>query len=450
MRYKSTAILVAVGLAAALYYLFVERPRQAALDDTARRENTLTDVAPADVEALFIERPDLSLAARRRGAAWRIEAPVADTGDDAAFSMLLRAVCGAAVERRIDAGEESLAAYGLDPPAAIVRFAGKDGRPLLEIRIGDHNVTKSHCYAALGPDRTVLLVPAGVRRYAVQPFVEYRDRRVVEAKLEEIVAVAISSPSRSMNWRLDRAARVWFAVQDGDTVPGDSTAIEAVIRELRGLRALDIPEKAAIGGDEFLVPEAGSIVFQRAGSEPLALRFGAARDSVCYVERSDDARISLVDAAVLRIFARTIDQLRNRRLLRFSANDLARITLETRERTVSVHRAGTRWTYANPGFGEIAEESALRLLETLRSLEADTIIAERVPAAGAYGFSQPFVRLVLADAAGDVIDELRVGAPAPGEELRYATSRSAPRLAALGRAAIGALETSVGGPGTPR
>jgi hypothetical protein len=448
MKFRTTLTLLALGLAAALFFFLVERPRQAKLDDEAVNEATLTGVEPGKVEAITIERSDLTITALRDGERWRITAPVEDSADDAAFNTLVRAICGAPVDRRIETNSEGLSEFGLAPPAAVVRLAGNGGGLPFELRIGGHNVTKSHCYAALGSSGTVLLVPASVRRYAVRPFSEYRNRRIMELDIEEVVGVGISSPARSMTWRFDRTKRSWFTVERGDTIPGDSTAVQAVVRELRGLRAIDIPYGGAAGTDDYLSPASGSVVLERTpGSDPLTLRFGAARDGACYVERSNDSRISLVDAAILDIFARTVNDLRYRRLLRYSDETLSRISIETPERAVTLVLAGNRWTYTNPGFGDIGEDTARKLLALVRDLRCDTVIAEKIQGEKDYGFSSPVLRLVLFDAAGGVIDELRAGRPAPGDRMRYVTSESAPYLASIAWTPLSELESLIGGPG---
>lgn len=448
MKFRTTLALLALGLAAALFFFLVERPRQAKVDDEAAGEGNLTGVEPDEVETLIIERTGLTIAARREGERWRITAPVEDSADDAALNTLVRSICDASVDRRIETNGGGLAEFGLDPPAAAVRLAGSAGRLLLELRIGGHNVTKSHCYVTLGSSATVLLVPAAVRRYAVRPLLEYRNRRIADIDIEEVIGVGISSPARSMTWRFDLPGRAWFTVERGDTIPGDSTAVVAVVRELRGLRAIDIADDGAAKKDDYLSPTSGSVVLERTpGSEPLTLRFAAARGGACYVERSNDSRISLVDAAVLAIFERSVNDLRNRRLLRYSEENLSRISLETAERAITLVRSGTRWTYTNPGFGDIGEDTARKLLAAVRDLRFATVIAEKIPGKKDYGFSQPVLRLVLLDSAGGVIDELRVGGPDSGDGMRYVSSLSAPYLASIAVTALTELETLFGGPG---
>ena len=447
MRFKTTLILLAVGVGAALYFFVVEKPREAGRDDKTASEGRLTGVLPDDVETVKIERPDVTIAARRDGERWAIVSPVEDAADDAAFNTLLRTVCDAAVERRLALGETSLAEYGLEPPSAVVHLGAKDGRALLELRVGGHNVTKSHCYAAVGSARRVILVPAGIRRYALRTLFEYRNKRILDAAVDDVRGVEIASPGESMAWRLD-GRDGWFTVENGDTITGDSTAIEAVVRELRGLRALDIPIDGAQKREEYLSPSAGSIALGLApDSRTIRIRFGDRRDDRCYVESSANERVSQVDAAVLGLFDKTVNDLRDRRLLRYDERGLAKLTLETPEKTVTILVSGTGWTYANTGFGDIDEETAARLLARIKELKFERVIGSKIPAAGDHGFAKPFFRLVLLGVGDVVIDELTVGGPAPGERLRYVTSRSAPFLAVIGTAPLSAIESHFGGRG---
>ena len=441
MRFKTTLILLAVGVAAALFFFVVEKPRKTGRDEKTAREGRLTAVLPDEVETVTIQRPDLTIAARRDGERWAIVSPVEDAADDAAFNTLLRSVCDAAVERRLALGETSLAEYGLEPPSAVVYLGAKDGRSLLELRVGEHNVTKSHCYAAVGPARSVILVSAGIRRYALRTLFEYRNKRIVNAAVEDVRGVEIASLGESMAWRLD-GRDGWFTVENGDTIPGDSAAVEAVVRELRGLRAMDIPIDGAEKREEYLSPAAGSVALGLApGSRTIRIRFGGRRDDRCYVESSAGGRVSQVDAAVLGLFDKTVNDLRDRRLLRYDDRGFAKLTLETLKNTVTILASGTGWTYANPGFGDIDEETAARLLARIKELKFERVIDGKIPPAGEHGFTKPFFRLVLLGDGDVVIDELTVGGPAPGEGLRYVTSRSAPFLAVIGTAPLSEIES---------
>ena len=445
MRFKTTLILLAVGIAAALFFLVVERPREAGRDENTSLEGRLTGVLPDDVDTMTIERPDMTIAARRHGERWAIVSPVEDAADDAALNTLLRSVCDAAVERRIDVGEGGLAEYGLEPPSAVIHLGTEDGLSLLELSLGEHNVTKSHCYATVGSGREVILVPAGIRRYALRTLFEFRERRILDAALEGVQGVEIASPRVSMAWRLDRR-KGWFTVDNGDTVPGDTAAIEAVVRELRGLRALDITIDGAEKRAEYLSPPAGSITLGLApGAGTIQIRFGGRRGDRCYAECSADGRVSLLGAAVLDLLDRTVNDLRDRRLLHYDENGLANLTLETVGKTVTILISGTGWTYSNPGFGEIDEESAAGLLTRIKELKFEKVIDDKIPAPGNHGFNQPFFRLVLLGDGGAVIDELTVGGPAPGDRLRYATSRSAPFLSVVGTEPLSEIESQFGG-----
>jgi hypothetical protein len=325
----------------------------------------------------------------------------------------------------------------------------ESGEDILDLRIGELSLTKSHCYAALPARDRVFLLPAGVRRYALRPLFEFRYKRIFDEPVSGVHRLEIASESRSMVWNTDKNGQ-WITVENGDTIAGDAASLESVVRTLRGLRAKDIPFGVPAPAGGYLATRAGTI---SVGFEPdstdVSFSFGNPLAQGCYVESSATGRIALVDTPILNVFLETIGTLRDRRFFRSGLDAVVKMTLETPRFTVTLLEADAKWTFENPQFGSLDAEAARGLFSQIQSLKFDTVLHETYRDAGAYGFERPALRLTLFGARGRSLDELVVGDSAPDGFSRYAWSRSTGALATIDAVTLSAFEKSFGVPTAP-
>jgi hypothetical protein len=449
MRPTNTLLLVALAVAVALFFFLVEQPRHARENERGETERQLTSARAEDVGAVTIARSDLTIKAVRKGEHWQLTSPVVDSADDPALNVLVLTTCHAVVERRFDVEESDLPEYGLAPPSATVRLEASDGKGLLEIRIGDLNPSESNCYAVAGNPHEVLLLPSGVRRYAVRSLFEFRNKRITDIEVSAVTRIELDSPAREMTWRLG-GAREWFSVQRGDTVPGDMKSIQNVVRELRGLRARDIPFGDTPETGRLFAEPAGTIrLWTQGDSAAVSLAFSKARGDSCYVEPTGIHRVALVDTTILAVFRRTADDFRDKRILKYPKDSLAKIVWESPAQTLTILKTGDSWNYANPGFGEIDKEAMVRLLSAMETLEFARVLEENFAETTGHGFETPFFRLTLFDRGDRVIDQITVGSPTPDGSSRYVSSRSTRVLASITSASISKVQSDFGSLGGP-
>jgi hypothetical protein len=449
MRFKTSLILLGICAAAALFFFVVERPRHEREAERAAREGRITDVSPGDVYRVTITRPDITIAVEREEDHWKLVSPVVDRADDAAVNTLLETACGARAEEEFNAGGAPLSEFGLVAPSAAVRLTAQNGEELFDLRVGEFSLTKSHCYATTRGGDKVFLLPAGVRRYALRPLFDYRYKRIFDVPVADVFRLEIAAKTQSMVWNTDKTG-TWFTVQSGDTIRGDSTSVESVIRTLRGLRAKNIPFGVPGYTGAYFGKRVGAISVRfKPDSTEITLAFSDPHGQGCYVESSESNRVALVDTTMLDVFAKTITDLRDRRLLRHGLDAVVRMTLETPRRTTTLVRSGAKWSFANPEFGDADEEAVRRLVARIDGVKFDAVLDEDMPEKNGHGFEKPALRLTLYGPQDRAIDELTIGDPASDGLSRYVWSRSAGVLALIKSAYVSRLEEDFGDPGAP-
>ncbi|MFQ5512700.1 MAG: DUF4340 domain-containing protein [Candidatus Krumholzibacteriia bacterium] len=423
MKYRSTWILLVITAAGFLYYFLVEQPRHRRRLEGIAGAARLTDIAADSVTRLVIERPDVTVEFHRSGGSWRMTRPVSDEVDLSVLNVMLQTVTNAIIETRIETSAARLSEYGLLAPGARVMLATEDDS--LRVSIGDFNMTQAACYVVRNDEEDVLLVAAGLRRYAHRTVFEYRDKKVAAFRVEDVTELALVSPSQRLDW-WKTGAGSWQALAGGDTIRGERQEIEGVLRALRAMRADSLMLSGPDGARHLFARPAGTVALGGVGENGVTFVF-AGDPETCWV--TNGRRVARVDPAILGILSRTLHDLRDRRVVHFEAASLARVTLQAGNRTTSVVRPDGEWSFPNPGMGAIDQAAVREFLGVLESLRFRDILSEEPPAPGAHGLDAPSFVLTLFDGQGEVIDRFAAGETESGRRVRFATSRSAPLLA---------------------
>lgn len=421
MRFRPTVVLfifAAIGLG---YFFLVEQPRHRRRGVAEEREQRLTMVAPDRVFGLEIAGPDAAMRFVRSDGEWRLTDPVADRADNGSVNTLIHTAANAKVDERFPADASRLSEFGLGTGATTIRFSDSLQANLLSLSIGDFSLTKAHCYAREEGSEEVLVVPAGLRRYALRGLFEYRDKRVADFEVDDVTDLDIASDGHRMSWHKS-SDRGWMTQQAGDTIRGDSGALDAILHELRALRTKEILSDDAEHRTRHFSDPAGSLVI-RAGDSTTAFTFSRRDGDRCYVRVEGRSRIDGIEASALDVFGRSLEDLRDRHLLRFDPKSLAKVAIETEKTDVSIVRLGEEWSFANPTLGDIDQAEVTQFVSILQDMKFREIVKQLLHDGRARELDTPVFRLVLEDSVGRILDELQSG-PIQSGRLCFATSRS--------------------------
>ncbi len=450
MRFKPTLALLAIAVLAAAYFFLVEQPRHKRSVERMKSAVRLAEFFPDAVDRIEISRQDVEIRFDRHKKHWRMVTPVVDRADDSSVNTLLYSIAQATIERRIETAPAELDQFGLDPPAADITITGKlDGETVrVRVLVGNFSLTKSHCYMRVEGADDVSLAPAGIRRYAMRSLFEFRNKRITEVPVDQLRRILVASRGRAIDWHKSDS-QGWITVQHGDSIRGDSSAVESIAKRLRGLRAKNILTKSRPTVNELFTAGPGSVsMWTDDGASPFVIEFGNRKNGRCYISNSADERVAIVDTTALRVFRWTVEKLRNKRLLEFDTSRAAKLTLVTATRSATIIKSDSEWTFANPEFGRVDQTRAGRILKTLLALEFEEVVEEHVVDRDAYGLSRPSFELTVYDHDDVPIDRMSVGHKLTGSPYLYVTSLSTGVLARIDGALIDRLANDFHGLGT--
>lgn len=202
-----------------------------------------------------------------------------------------------------------------------------------------------------------------------------------EITADQITELSLAFPSAETVSAL-RTAEGWRMTEPVD-FPGREGAFDAMAMSLAAMPSeghIEVPTEFSVYG---LGNNARTVHFAAGGiHHALRIGRGTPTDGNVYVMRGDARRVETVAAWRLRAFDRTVDELRESRLLPGSLAAIERITLLWREASraddpqeIVLERAGgSGWRIVSPGAFEVDGAAVAALIDALGTLRAHRFV----------------------------------------------------------------------------
>jgi hypothetical protein len=284
-----------------------------------------------------------------------------------------------------------------------------------------------------------------VRRYALVDVAAFRNERLVTFGFSTVSAFTLRRPGRSMRWIRDGNGG-WSTEREGRTIEGRKRYVEAIVRYLQGARVSEFVPADQIETVAPLDAPRRTIEVETSDGSHHAVAFGRRLAGRVYARARSDGpdavsyeRYALADTSILEIFDSTVDDLRDRRLLRVDTGRVRKLEVVTPNLRITLVRPGGEWGFPNPALGAVDQRKARRALDATAELEYDRVLDENGAARGSYGLSDPAIRITMYGNGGELLDEL-VCSPRAGETDGFAvSSRSSGVVGEAGRSGVEAL-----------
>jgi hypothetical protein len=439
MRLRNTVILAVLAAILAGWYFLVEQPRKRSADLQDMMQSDLAAFRMDEVKHVSIDRPGETLGFERSDRGWMMTQPLVDKAADGSVNQLLGALSDAEIYRDLGL-QNDLAAFGLDPPSITVAVRTSAGDTAVALDIGKLTADKYYAYARKhAPRAPVLLVPTGIRRYASADLSDFRNQRLVSFGLSSVSSFTLYWPGRSLSWRRSETDD-WVTYRGGDTIGGRRQYVEAVVRFIQGVRVSEfVPADQVETVSPLDTAEPLSATVEINDGSSRTVTFGRRLETRLYAKArytgpdgDSSSRVVLIDPAVLQIFDSTVENMRERRLLKIDESRVQKLELVAPDLQVTLVRPGRQWGFPNPSLGEVDQGRVKRALAAAGGLEYDIVLDEDGARAGQYGLSNPDIRFTLYDGAGGLVDELALTVKPENPGLYVTTSRFSGVVATVG------------------
>ncbi|MDP3277653.1 MAG: DUF4340 domain-containing protein [Deltaproteobacteria bacterium] len=206
---------------------------------------------------------------------------------------------------------------------------------------------------------------------------DLRARTLVETELDRITAIELEAPG--MTTIRAEKSQGFFRLTGGDRV--SRSAIESLLgdmRELRATRFVDDDPSPARLAEMGLQPPRRTVRVVRTGRPPIVLHYGAVcpghADEVL-VRRDDVRAVACVPQQSYDNASRTLEQLRDDRLIYARTDEIERVTLHGSAGNSLLIRAAEGWRSEGVLAGSVDTESAQQWLDALTALRVESRVA---------------------------------------------------------------------------
>ncbi len=406
------------------------------------RDKTVLTFDRGAVTGLDINTPDETLGLVADGGKWKLTRPAARAADGEAVTEFLEKLGAARVKEFAAEAPASLQSYGLDRPFRVDVQTGRDkDRATKTLLVGRVDATKQGVYAMRPGEPSVLLLPEDVWKALPKSMAAVRDKTVVAFDRDKVTKIEIDGAQGTVT--LARENNQWRIVAP-EAMGADQVEAGALLRKLGELKAQAFLTEDASGIPRYLAkPELRvTMTLEGGGATTVLLAPSPERrgnQPSAYAAVAGSGPLVLVDAAALKDLGRTLNDLRDRRLLgEVEPKDVKRVALKRGTQSMVLERQGdNEWRMVEPSKGAAKSARVDDLLYTARALKWKDIVAPRGEEPARYGLDPPELEITLQRADGSEIGTVLVG-KREGDRV-FVRTKTAPAIYTLEARQLGDL-----------
>ena len=415
MKFKTNAIigLIFLGLLGFVYFYEIKGGEQRRQE--AEKSKQLLDFKDTEVQRIELVRGDTTVVLDKGTDGWRLSAPVSDGASQDAVERYLRNLGESEREKTVvdsaSATASQAAKYGLDTPRLKVAL-GLEGGAEQAVAFGTDSPTDRFTYVQKqGGNPEIFVVRAWRFDNLDKGVFDLRDRRVLAFAKDDVVEVRRAGLGGDVV--LAREGEAWqlreplTALADAEVVKSllnkiDTAEIESFVAEAPDEEAL---KTYGLGGQTGV--EIALLIGPDRAEKRLAIGVDNGQGRF-YARDASRPQVFLVDSTVVQQLTKGLDELRDKKPLRFDRGSVEHIALIKNESQIFAVEKDTAgvWSLTNPADREVKSWKLNGLLTDLGQLEVAGFAAKLPQAAAEIlgielaGGGQPLLSVRISQAEG--------------------------------------------------
>ncbi|MDH5763669.1 MAG: DUF4340 domain-containing protein [Nitrospinota bacterium] len=398
------------------------------------RNKALLDFVALDVTAVDLQYEKETQHLVKEGGVWKLTAPVKALGDADEISNFLNSILSERIETFVAETMEDIDPIGLASPKIVLNIKAEKAKQSWTLKIGKQYDDHSY-YAQRGEPENVITVSDSLVETLSRNPLNFMEKSLISFKEDEVTRIenrdgndivqVVRDPGKTGLWK--------FEASDTEMVEGmgavDSATVNTLLLDLQEARIQEfspINNLKLFGLDN---PQRTLIVFTKDGKqESLSLGNPAKDNRHFFVTRSRDQTIFKLDADTVKKIFRSRKDFKDKKLLKFKAEQVARIRMEYPDKTFELEKRDNQWVLVQPEkLDDLKPFVGKDILWTLNNLEYETKLNPE-EAEEATGLGQPRLILTLQDQDNKSIGSLKIGQPVKDRPLLYSQLIGDPTL----------------------
>jgi hypothetical protein len=346
---------------------------------------------------------------------WRVVKPRALRADAELVAEFLEKLEGAKAIEFVDDAPKSLVPYGLDKPARVTVWLGRDkDRSSRTLLIGRVVPDKKGVYVKREGEPGVLLTAEALWTAFPKTVAGVRDKTVVAYASDKLVKIELTHGRGAVT--LEKDGTGW-KITAPEPLKADSSAVTQLLWKIRDLRALGFLTETPAEAPRFLSrPEVSVKLWEEGVKEPrtLLLQPSAERrggQPVALAAVWGEGPVVLVEGKMLADLAPGVAELRDRTLLPvFDIGDIKKVRLTGGDKPLVAEKSGdTEWKVVEPSRGGTKEGRVASLILGLKALRWKEIAAKVPDDVAKFGLDKPEMEVTVFKSDGAELTTLQVG-----------------------------------------
>jgi hypothetical protein len=336
---------------------------------------------------------------------WHLLRPMNARADNPKIESLLESLKAWRVEEFVtDDPARELESLGLQPPELELVF-GSGTNDLVTVQFGKVTTNDPpRVHARRLAHTNIVLVAPGLLEALRAPFNNYRDRRLLTFRPEEVELIEIRAED---SFTVRRVTNDVWRVTEPLNFAADAGLVTNLLAELAG-PGLEIVEFVKDVVTDFagygLAPPRRTYTLRGGGTNPVIaqIEFGTNQLDKVFAHRADENSVYAVSYGHSLLLPGALFQLRDRRVWNFSSSNVVSVTIHQQGRTRKLVRDARReWVNGAGSTGELNPFSVEETLHRLGELRAVSWAARGADKRAAFAFPQADYRITLELAGAD-------------------------------------------------
>lgn len=357
------------------------------------------------VNAVRLRRDSLRLRLERKDEVWRITDPIRAKADSLKVSNLLDALSKDQVTTFLDEPPSNIKSLGLQPPRGEITFSlegGGDVTLLLGLKKKEEGV-----YARRSGEERVMVVKEGFLAEIPKQVADIRDRSLLAADREKVKQIALKTPKGQTLLAKDQES---WRMKEPEEALADQRVVEELLWDITNARVKDFVSDDAESFKPYGLDDPPVVLrLWDQEKKPMTTLALNKTDKGAYVRVGEGKAVYLVEAKLYEQLDKGPFDLRFRKLLTFELSNVGRMELSRNGQEILLEKRKEEWELKKPKEGKAKYAVVMDILNEIKDLKWQKIIAEAPEDLDPYGLNNPVATVGLTKTDGKPIGTLLLG-----------------------------------------
>ena len=368
------------------------------------RDKTLLNFNTGSIQKIQVLRETNSLQLKKTGEAWEILGDIHTQGDKDTIMNFLQSVQFSRVKEFINESPDSLQPYGLSAPK-LKLILENDKTHILSL--GNLKEGKGY-FARVNDSKNIVLVDPRLFEILSQKTVEFLDKTLLEFKEKDILELVLQSENETI--RITQGDNKSWNIISPIKTDTDLSTINSLLFDLKEAKIKEFIKTSKDIDETFglnIPRRSFSIKEKTSRTSTLQLGNQSTDGQQVFAKRAGEPTVFSISKKVVDKLFRSLHELRNKKLLKFSSEEVNKILIQTPDELFELNKSRSQWNLIKPEVIK-TEHIGNDLIWALKGLEFHSTVTPSL-ATNISGLDKPPFTIRLFKNGQEKVANLKVG-----------------------------------------